>query len=337
MSPSIGETPRVDTRFAGSRLDTAADRECVAPSLSQRSALGKADRFRRDYCPPIIPSLLWDARPMSTTCCRLMLIVSVLLPLDVLGAALPSLVDVWQALDGREFVDLTHTFAPGIPHWPGFPDERRELLYSYQPDQRTSQRGFKAELFCHVGQWGTHVDPPAHFIRGLRSLDEISLKEMILPLAVIDIHIQAERNPDYAVQMEDVRGWERRHGPVPLRAFVALRTDWSKRWPDTQAMQNRDAAGTAHYPGWSLAVLRYLYEQRMVTASGHETTDTDPGRAVSRNDYSLERYVLGRNHYQIELLANLDQVPESGALVVVSFPKPLRGSGFPARVFAILP
>jgi kynurenine formamidase len=73
------------------------------------------------------------------------------------------------------------------------------------------------------------------------------------------------------------------------------------------------------------------------TASGHETTDTDPGLATSRGDYSLENYVLGQNRYQIELLANLDQVPEKGALAVVTFPKPLGGSGFPARVFAILP
>jgi hypothetical protein len=45
----------------------------------------------------------------------------------------------------------------------------------------------------------------------------------------------------------------------------------------------------------------------------------------------------GKDQYQIELLCNLDRVPESGALVVVSFPKPRTGSGFPARVFAILP
>jgi hypothetical protein len=38
-----------------------------------------------------------------------------------------------------------------------------------------------------------------------------------------------------------------------------------------------------------------------------------------------------------EKCANLDQVSEAGALVVVSFPKPKDGSGFPARVFAILP
>jgi len=84
-------------------------------------------------------------------------------------------------------------------------------------------------------------------------------------------------------------------------------------------------------------VLRYLYETSKITASGHETTDTDPGVAASKDDYSLEEYILKQNHYQIELLCNLDQVPEHGSLVVASFAKPKHGSGFPARVFAILP
>ena len=66
--------------------------------------------------------------------------------------------------------------------------------------------------------------------------------------------------------------------------------------------------------------LTYLYEERKITASGHETTDTDPGWAISKGDYALEDYLLGTNHYQIELLTNLDQCPESGAIVVVSFP-----------------
>ena len=70
---------------------------------------------------------------------------------------------------------------------------------------------------------------------------------------------------------------------------------------------------------------------------GHETTDTDPGTATTKDDYSIETYILSTNHYQIELLTNLDQVPEAGAIAVVSFPKPKGGSGFPVRVFAILP
>jgi kynurenine formamidase len=188
--------------------------------------------------------------------------------------------------------------------------------------------GFYAQTFTHVGQWGTHVDPPAHFVKGLRTVDRIDVKEMILPLVVIDVHEAAAKNPDYTITMDDVRAWEKRHGPIPEGAFVAMRTDWSGRWPDMEAMRNRDASGTAHYPGWSLEVLRYLYEERGITASGHETTDTDPGLATSRDDYSLEAYILGRDRYQIELLAHLDKVPESGALVVAAFPKPKDGSGF---------
>lgn len=248
-----------------------------------------------------------------------------------------SLKDAWEVIKQKTFVDLTHAFAPGIPHWKGFPDEKRETVYWYEPGVGTLGAGFYAQTFTHVGQWGTHVDPPAHFVKGLRTVDRIDVKEMILPLVVIDVHEAVADNPDYTVTMDDVRDWERRHGPIPEGAFVAMRTDWSRRWPDMEAMRNRDARGIAHSPGWSLEVLRYLYEERKITASGHETTDTDPGMATSRDDYSLETYILGRDHYQIELLAHLDAVPEAGALVVAAFPKPKDGSGFPARVFAILP
>jgi len=89
---------------------------------------------------------------------------------------------------------------------------------------------------------------------------------------------------------------------------VAMRTDWSKRWPDAAKMENKDAKGTAHYPGWSLPALKFLYEDRKITASGHETTDTDPGIATTKDDYSLETYILSTNHYQIELLTNLTSI-----------------------------
>jgi kynurenine formamidase len=249
----------------------------------------------------------------------------------------PSLERIQQILIGQKLVDLTHSFEPGIPHWPGFPDEKRETLYWYEKGRGTMGAGFFAEAYTHVGQWGTHVDPPAHFARGLRTVDQIELKEMILPLVVIDVHGEAAKNPDYTLTLERVKKWEADHGPVPAGSFVALRTDWSKRWPDAAAIANKDADGVAHYPGWGKEALRYLYEERKITASGHETTDTDPGTATSKGDYALESYILGTNHYQIELLTNLDQVPEAGAIVIVTFPKPKGGSGFPARVFAIVP
>jgi kynurenine formamidase len=249
----------------------------------------------------------------------------------------PSLWRIQQILTGKKMVDLTHAFSPGIPHWPGFPDEKRQLLYWYEKKPGLQGDGFFAEVFTHVGQWGTHVDPPAHFQKDGRTVDQIALHEMILPLVVFDVHEAVAQNPDYTLSEERIREWEKKNGPIPDGAFVALRTDWSKRWPDNRAMENKGADGVAHYPGWSLAALKYLYEKRKVTANGHETTDTDPGFAASKDDYSLETYVLSHDHFQIELLTNLDQVPEAGAIVFVTFPKPKGGSGFPARVFAVVP
>jgi kynurenine formamidase len=237
----------------------------------------------------------------------------------------------YTSLASRRFVDLTHSFGPDTPHWKGFGEMKVRTLYTIAKD------GFHVDEFCHVGQWGTHVDPPAHFHEGKKTVDQIDPRDMLLPLVVLDVHEKVARNADYLLTLEDVQGWEERHGRIPEHAFVAMRTDWSKRWPNDAAMQNRDAKGVAHYPGWSMPVLKLLYEQRHIAASGHETTDTDGGINATKDDYSMESYVLGTNHYQIEMLADLDKVPEYGALVMVSFPKPAQGSGFPARVIAIVP
>ena len=70
-------------------------------------------------------------------------------------------------MQGGRFVDLTHTFAPGIPHWKGAPNQRVERLYNHERD------GFQIDEYCHVGQWGTHIDPPSHFHAGKRTLDRI--------------------------------------------------------------------------------------------------------------------------------------------------------------------
>jgi len=242
-----------------------------------------------------------------------------------------SLAEALAVMQAHQFVDLTHAFAPGIPHWKGAPDETVKTLYTVEKD------GFRINEYCHVGQWGTHIDAPAHFHKGLHTVDAVDPKDMLMRLVVLDVHEKAAKNPDYLVTLGDVSAWESRHGRIPRGAFVALRTDWGKRWPDSAALANRDAKGVFHYPGWSKEVLKLLYEDRGITASGHETTDTDPGLRTTKDDYSLESYILGLNHYQIELLANLDKVPEAGGIVWVTFPKVENGAGFPARVIAIVP
>src|SRR5258708_30359772 len=95
---------------------------------------------------------------------------------------------------------------------------------------------------------GTHVDPQAHFIKGPRTVDQIDPKEMVLPLVVIDVHEEAAKNPDYTLSLDRLKKWEKDHGQIPAGAFVAMRTDWSKRWPDAAKIENKDANGVAQYP-----------------------------------------------------------------------------------------
>jgi kynurenine formamidase len=185
------------------------------------------------------------------------------------AAKAPTLLEIHRLLRSKQYVDLTHAFRPGIPHWQGFPEEKRQTLYYYDDGVGSLGSGFFAQWYAFVGQWGTHVDPPAHFARGLRTVDEIDVKEMFLPLVVLDIHEAVAGNPDCTVAMKDVRAWEERHEPIPEASFVALRTGWAKRWPDAAKMRNEDERKIAHYPGWSLEVLKYLYQERKITASGH--------------------------------------------------------------------
>ena len=236
---------------------------------------------------------------------------------------------LWKLLstikDECSFVELSHTVSAETPHWSGFPDMRDEAFCNYEKD------GFYANEYHMVSQYGTHVDAPCHFIEGRRSVDEIRPEEMILPLCVIDVSEKASSDADYAASIQDIEAWEAEHGTIPDGAFVALRTDWSKR----SDMDNYDAEGNKHYPAWGIEAVRFLVEQRNVTAIGHETSDTDPPARSSVNGYEAERYIFEKNRYQIELLNNLDLVPAAGAIIICAFPAVKGGSGFTARCLAI--
>ena len=104
--------------------------------------------------------------------------------------------------------------------------------------------------------------------------------------------------------MEDIQAWESRHGRIPDGAFVAMRTDWYKRFPDAEKFFNKDEKGQSHYPGWNRQVLQFLFVERGVKAIGHEPVDADAAVTQKGEFFSCESYVLETNRFQIELLAN---------------------------------
>jgi kynurenine formamidase len=240
-----------------------------------------------------------------------------------------SLDDAYHVIRSKTFVDLTHAFGPDSPVWSGF--GRARMSPAIDPKTKApftiEKDGFRATFYEMVGQYGTHVDPPAHFAKGGITMDKIPLAEMILPLVVFDSTPYLTADPSHAFSLHDLLAWEAQNGRVPSGAFAALRTDMAKDFENDPERFERTP-----FPGWSLEAVRFLVEERRITAIGHESMDAD-----STENMATETYLLKSGHYQIEIMANLDKVPAKGALIVVSWPKVKDGLGFPARAFAILP
>jgi kynurenine formamidase len=240
-----------------------------------------------------------------------------------------SLAAAYRIISSKQFVDLTHSFSPLTPVWKGF----GQATFSAAADPETGRPytierdGFRSFFYSLVGQYGTHIDPPAHFDPDGQTMDQIPLKQMILPLLVFDITPQLKREPNHALTINDIKRWEGEHGRVPAGSFAALRTDMSKDWSSDPQRFKRYP-----FPGWSLEAIKFLYEERGIIANGHESMDTD-----TTPDLKSEKWLLSHRHWQIEVMANLDKVPATGALIVVTWPKAEHGLGFPARAFAILP
>ena len=235
----------------------------------------------------------------------------------------------YRIIASKKFVDLTHSFAPDTPVWSGFGQAR--MTPAADPKTREPytipKDGFRTTFYEMVGQYGTHVDPPAHFAENGITMDKIPVKQMILPLVVLDDTPYLAKDPNHAFSVADLMAWEKAHGRVPKGAFAALRTDMYKDWD-----ANPERFKRSEFPAWSLETVKFLVEERGATAIGHESMDTD-----TTDKMESETYILQHGHFQIEVMANLDKVPPTGALIVVTWPKVEKGLGFPARAFAILP
>src|SRR5215468_2460977 len=226
----------------------------------------------------------------------------------------PGLWQVYdQSLKNSKYIDLTHTLTPSIPVWKGFgptkfgptTNPKSGKPYEYAKD------GFEATQYnLTTDQYGTQLDPPAHWAPEYPAIDELPATYAIRPLVVISIVQQLESNPNYALQVSDIEAWEKQHGRIPEGSVVFVRSDWSLAWPDKRL------ATLKEFPGVGLDALKFLHEQRHILFHGHEPLDTD-----STPNLEGEQWLMHNGYAQAEGIANLDQVPETGALVIVGYPK----------------
>jgi kynurenine formamidase len=242
---------------------------------------------------------------------------------------------------GIRIVDLTQTLAPEFPTIVLPPELGQCAPFRLEEISRYDERGpgWYWNNFSTGEHTGTHFDAPIHWISGKdlpdNSVDTIPPAHFIAPACVIDISRQAAADPDYALTVADLEDWERVHGRIPARAWVLLRTDWSKR--SGRDLLNLKEDGP-HSPGPTPEAVRWLVEARDVHGFGTETIGTDAGQAAHFNPpFPAHFYMHGAGRYGLQCLTNLDQLPPTGALVIAAPLKIRRGSGSPLRVLALVP
>src|SRR6202035_2302896 len=80
-----------------------------------------------------------------------------------------------RIIASKKYVDLTHSFSTDTPVWSGFGQAKMTPAgdpKTHEP-YTIAKDGFRTTFYEMVGQYGTHVDPPAHFADSGITMDEI--------------------------------------------------------------------------------------------------------------------------------------------------------------------
>jgi kynurenine formamidase len=223
-------------------------------------------------------------------------------------------------------VDLSYAINDKLVPWPG--DAR---WFEAQVNATVEKNGYFTRSFWMLEHYGTHLDAPIHFPPGKTTVDQIPSKQFFGPAVVVDVRAEGAKDADYQLPVAGVEEWEKAHGRIAEGSIVLLRTGWAARWPDAQKYRNQDAQGRMHFPGFSVESVKLLI-QRKVSGIGCDTMSADYGAS---EDFAVHHLALGAGLYHLENLADLSEVPEAGAFLVVAPIKLEGGSGGPVRVFAI--
>lgn len=251
------------------------------------------------------------------------------------AGASQGLWSVWDnAISRARFVSLSHVLTPDTPVWNGFPLTTRFQQGTGRLDEKSpyaaftyEKAGFETTAYTFAtDQFGTQLDPPAHWHPCFPAIDELPATLALRKLAVISIADKVKADANYHLTVADVHAWERTNGMIPAGSVVMVRSDWSKRWPDTALIQPADGK----FPGATLEALKLLHLERKILLHGHEPLDADSTPTLVAEDW-----LMNNGYMQAEGVAHLDQVPATGALIAIGFPRLKGGTGGFASFTAI--
>ncbi len=237
-------------------------------------------------------------------------------------------------------VDLTHTLDPDFPVIILPPEFGQCARFRMEEISAYDHRGpaWKWHNITMSEHTGTHFDAPLHWVSGRdlpnNSVDEIPMEAFVGPVAVIDCSRGAASDPDFELTPEIIKQWEQQHGIIPEDSWVLMRTDWSKK---SGADYLNMADDGPHSPGPTPAGIRFLIDERNIRGFGTETVGTDAGQGAHYTPpYPAHYFLHGAGKYGLQCLANLDQLPPVGAVLIAAPLKIKNGTGSPLRVMALV-
>lgn len=226
----------------------------------------------------------------------------------------------------KSVADLTHPLTPEFPTFFGTPGIGMKRLKDFKAD------GFNMFEWTVLEHAGTHMDAPIHFAATGDGPDTLPASQLVVPLAVVDVAGKAASNPDYQLTPDDLIAWERSHGRLRDGCCVAMSSGWAKHLGNDRFL-GKDAKGGLHFPGFHPEAAEWLMKERRVRGMAVDTISLDYGAS---KDFKTHYAWLPSGRWGLEAVANLDQVPPSGATLVVGAPKIRGATGGPTRVLALV-
>lgn len=238
-----------------------------------------------------------------------------------------------SVLNGN-LVDLTHNYSSETIYWPTESGFHLEEEFGGM-----TEKGYyySAKKFSAPEHGGTHIDAPIHFAKDGKTVDQIPLDSLIAEGIVIDVSAHTFQNSDYQVSTQDFVNWESSFGRMPDKVIVLIHTGYGKFWPDrtkylgTDKM-GKDALSDLHFPGLHPDAAKWLTENRKISAIGLDTQSIDYGKSEF---FETHRLLCEKEIPFFENVANLDQLPPTGTLVLGLPMKIKGGSGAPLRLVAV--
>ncbi len=256
----------------------------------------------------------------------------------LIGALTLAAIHPVCAFDVQQYrlVDLSHAYDSQTLYWPSRPPMKFEL--ERLAFGETSRGWFyAANRFCTPEHGGTHLDAPVHFYRSGQTAEELPLEKLLAPGVRMDVRTQAQKDRNYRLTRADVLDFEKRAGPIRPGTIVLMQTGWSRFWPHRQDYfgdASPEDASKLEFPSYGVDAARLLVEERKVAMLGVDTASIDYGRS---QDFDVHRIAAASAVGGLENLTNLDQLPDTGFIVIALPMKIAGGSGGPVRVIALVP